>query len=190
MTTTPEKCKIRVPDDTTLFYSEKKKIITIVGPLKQKSLKIQVKLEFLVFKKQIIVTKIPISEISNKKKKKIKTTQGTTIALIKQLLVETSTILNQKIKFVGVGYRAFKIINYKKLFMFKLGYSHLIYFNVPENLKFFCLKFTKMFILGSSYQQITQLAALIQCCRKPDPYKGKGVLYENQKIILKEGKKV
>lgn len=53
----------------------------------------------------------------------------------------------------------------------------------------FCLKLTKLFVYGDSYQKITKTTALIQSYKQPDPYKGKGILYENEKIILKEGKK-
>jgi len=139
----------------------------------------------------IKVSPTAFTKISNNQKKKIKTLQGTTVALIKQLIVETSSVLYQRIKFVGVGYRAFDVDNYKnKLLLFKLGFSHPIYFKIPDKLKIFCLKFTKLFIYGSSYQNITQTTALIRSNKFPEPYKEKGILYENEKIILKEGKKI
>jgi large subunit ribosomal protein L6 len=74
--------------------------------------------------------------------------------------------------------------------MFKLGYSHSLYFKIPEQLIIFCLKFTKLFIYGNSYQNVTQIASLIRSYKKPEPYKGKGILYETEKILLKEGKKI
>ena len=49
---------------------------------------------------------------------------------------------------------------------------------------------TKLFIYGNSYRNVTQTAALIRSYKKPEPYKGKGILYETEKIVLKEGKKV
>ena len=74
--------------------------------------------------------------------------------------------------------------------LLKLGYSHDIYLKIPRNLEISSLKFTKLFISGFSYGKITQTAALIQSYKYPEPYKGKGILYENQKIQLKEGKKI
>jgi large subunit ribosomal protein L6 len=90
-----------------------------------------------------------------------------------------------------VGYRAFDVDNFEnKLLLFKLGYSHSIYFKIPIESQIFCLKRTKLFIHGNSYQDITKIAAFIRSYKKPEPYKGKGILYETEKIILKEGKKV
>lgn len=182
---------IKIPKGTLVIYCAKNKIITIVGPFKKKSLKLQVKLYFNKKLNTIEVTAIPFIKLSNNAKKNIKAMQGTTVALIKQLLIETSSIFYQKLKFVGVGYRAFEVNGFEKqILLFKLGYSHGIYFKIPKNLEIFSLKFTRLFISGFSYQKITQIAALIQSQKYPEPYKGKGILYESQKIQLKEGKKV
>ena len=121
----------------------------------------------------------------------IKSFQGTTYSLIKQLIVETSSILYKKLKFIGIGYRAFDVKKFNnKLFMFKLGYSHPIYFKIPKKINIFCLKLTKLFVYGNSYQNITKTTSLIKSYKLPEPYKGKGILYENEKIKLKEGKKI
>ena len=77
-----------------------------------------------------------------------------------------------------------------KLLNFKLGYSHQIFFKIPRNLNVFCLKSTKLFVSGLSNSYVNQIAALIRSYKTPEPYKGKGILYENEKIILKEGKKI
>lgn len=184
-----EKYSIKAPNDSIILYCEQKKIITVVGPLARKTLKL--KLKIIIIKNTIIVTSNPFLQFPNNKKKKIKSLQGTTCALIKQLIIETSSILYKKLKFVGVGYRSFDVKNLeKKLFMFKLGYSHSIYFKTPKELNIFCLKLTKLFIYGNSYQNITKTASLIQSYKLPEPYKGKGILYENEKIKLKEGKKI
>jgi len=182
---------IKTPKETTIIYCHKKKIITVIGSLKRKSLKLQVKLQLNNKFNVIEVTSTPFTELSNNNKKNIKAIQGTTTALIKQLLVETSSIYYQKLKFIGVGYRAFEIEQFnKKVFLLKLGYSHPVYFKVPDALEISSLKFIKLFISGFSYKKVTQTAALIQSYKSPEPYKGKGILYENQKIQLKEGKKI
>nr|WAK85014.1 ribosomal protein L6 [Amicula sp. isolate GU52X-4 cfCalB7] len=185
-----KKYTIKIPNNIVIIYNDKKNIITCIGPLKQKSLKLKIKLFMPKNKKIIKISQISVIKISNDKNKKIRTIQGTTAALIKQLFVETSTIIYQKLKFIGLGYRVFSVENYNKILLFKLGYSHLIYFKIPKNLQIFCLKLTKLFIFGSNYQKINQISAIIRSYKKPEPYKGKGILYENEKIILKEGKKV
>lgn len=182
---------IKIPKNVTALYCNKKKIITVIGPIAQKSLKLKLKIELLTNEKIIKVTSIPFSKISNSQKKNILAIQGTTISLIKQLILETSHILYKKLKLVGVGYRSFDTNSFEKtLISLKLGYSHPIYFKVPRKSQIFCLKRTKLFIYGNSYQDITQAASLIRSYKKPEPYKGKGILYETEKINLKEGKKV
>ena len=111
--------------------------------------------------------------------------------LIKILISETRNIIYKRLKIVGVGYRGFQVEKYEKqLLLFKFGYSHPIYFKIPKNLGVFCLKFTKLFIYGNSYQNINLTASILKKNRLPEPYKGKGILYENEKITIKQGKKI
>jgi large subunit ribosomal protein L6 len=185
-----KKNSIQIPKNTSVLYCSKKKILTIIGPLKIKSTKINLELQLLNSSKVIYVTLNPLFKVSNTKKKKIAALRGTTIALIKQIILETSNIIYKKLKFVGVGYKVFYTENLdNKLLLFKLGFSHSIYYKIPETLNIFCLKNTKLFIYGASCQSVTQAAATIQSYKYPEPYKGKGILYENEKIKLKEGKK-
>jgi large subunit ribosomal protein L6 len=182
---------ISIPKDIVILYSTKKKIITIIGITKIKSLKLELKLRIELDKNVINVTPIPFSDISRSNKKKIKALRGTIVANIKQIILETSSLLYKKLKFVGVGYRAFEVENFKnQIFMLKLGYSHPIYFKKPLNTEIFCLKLTKLFIFGNSYQDITKTSSTIRSFKSPEPYKGKGILYDNEKIQLKEGKKI
>lgn len=185
-----KKHSIKIPNNIIVLYCNKKNLITIIGPLSRKSLKLKLKIEIFENLKTIQVSSTPLIKLSNNKKKYINALKGTTVALIKQLILETSSILYQKLKFVGVGYRVFEVESIKhKLLMLKLGYSHSIYFKTLKDLNIFCLKSTKLFIYGSSYQNITQTASLIKHYKKPEPYKGKGILYYNEIIKLKKGKK-
>jgi large subunit ribosomal protein L6 len=182
---------IKIPNHITVLYCKKKNILVVIGPLGQKSLKLKLQIKVLDNPKLIIIESETYLKISNSKKKYFLSLQGTTAALIKQLILETSYIFYKKLKLVGVGYRAFDVENFKdKLLLFKLGYSHSIYLKFPLKSKIFCLKNTRLFIYGNSYQNITQSASFIRSYKKPEPYKGKGILYDNEKINLKEGKKV
>lgn len=185
-----KKNSIQIPKNTSVLYCSKKKILTIIGPLKTKSTKINLELQLLENNKSIYVTLNPLFQISNTKKKKITALRGTTIASIKQTILEVSNIIYKKLKFIGVGYKVFYTENLdNKLLLLKLGFSHPIYFKLPENVNVFCLKNTKLFIYGASCQSVTQAAAAIQSCKYPEPYKGKGILYENEKVTLKKRKK-
>lgn len=182
---------IKIPKDIAVLYCKKNKIITIIGPLGKKSLQLDIKIKILKTKKLVEITQIPFFKVSGNKKKALKVLQGTAISLIKQLILEVSVILYKKLKLVGVGYKAFslKIFN-NSVLNFKLGYSHPIYLKAPNNLNIFCLNATNLFIFGNNYHDITQMSALIRSYKYPEPYKGKGILYGNEKIRLKEGKKV
>jgi large subunit ribosomal protein L6 len=186
----PSKYTIQIPKDIIVLYSVKKKIITIIGNANRKSLKLDLKLKIEPASNTLSVTPIAFSDTSGSNKKRIKALQGSTVSNIKQIILETSSVLYKKLKFVGVGYRAFEVENFKnQIFMLKLGYSHSIYFKKPLGIDIFCLKLTKLFIFGNSYQEISKVASIIRSLKSPEPYKGKGILYDNEKIMLKEGKK-
>jgi large subunit ribosomal protein L6 len=191
MTTFSKRYIIKIPKDISTLYCDKKKLLTLIGPLGKKSL--QVKLKVLLLKPEnfLVITQIPFNQISSNEKKKLRSLQGTTIALIKQMILEVSFTFSKKLVFVGVGYKAFPIELFKnQLLQFKLGYSHQIYFKVLHNLNVYSHKATTIFISGNSNQNVSQTAALVRSYKKPEPYKGKGILYDNEKIVLKEGKKV
>jgi large subunit ribosomal protein L6 len=191
MTTFSKRYIIKIPKNICVLYCDKKKLLTLIGPLGKKSL--QAKLKVLILKPEnfLVITQIPFSQMSSNERKKLKSVQGTTIALIKQMILEVSFFFSKKLVFVGVGYKAFPIELFKKqILQFKLGYSHQIYFKVSNNLNIYCHKATTIFISGNSNQNVSQTAALIRSYKYPEPYKGKGILYDNEKIIIKEGKKV
>jgi large subunit ribosomal protein L6 len=182
---------LKIPQNLKVLYSKKKKIITVIGPLAKKSLRISLKIKLCHIKKIMEITTTSEYAISNDKKKKIKTLQGTTAALIKQVFFETSAVMYQKLKFIGVGYRTYRVPSSgDKLLLFRLGYSHPVYFKIPKNIKIFCLKLTKLFISGNSYKNVTETAAIIKSCKPPEPYKGKGILHHDERIEIKEGKKI
>jgi large subunit ribosomal protein L6 len=182
---------IKIPKHITIIYDSEKKIIVFIGPVRTKTLKLQLKLKIIKNLNLIGVTTNTFEKLSNNGSKKIKALQGTTEALIKKYLIETNYTIYEKLKLVGVGYRVFSVNGFdSKLLMFKLGYSHPLYFKIPETLKTISFKSTKLFIYGTSYQTVSQISSLIRSCKPPEPYKGKGILYDSEKIILKEGKKV
>lgn len=86
----------------------------------------------------------------------------------------------------GVGYRASVEGKVLKLL---LGYSHDVLFPIPDGIKIVCEKPTSIAISGADRQRVGQVAAVIRSYRKPEPYKGKGIKYANEKIVRKEGKK-
>lgn len=186
-----KKYNVKIPTNVSAIYHKKKNLLTISGPLKAKSIKLKLRIFIDKTKKIISISPTPIAQISNTERKKIKTLRTTTLAQIKHLLIESSTLSYQKLKINGVGYRAFFGENFdQKLLTLKLGYSHLIYIRTVNNLAINCFTKTNLCVFGNSYNNVSQLSALIRSTKTPEPYKGKGILYENENIILKEGKKV
>ena len=186
-----KKLNIKIPHNTDLIYSSEKKTLTVVGPLTTKSMKLKLRITINENKKILSVSPIPFFHASNAEKKRMDALRATTAAQIKHLLIESSTTIFQKLKIIGVGYRIdFADEAIKNLLTFKLGYSHFFYVKVPKDLQLNCFTKTKFSIFGNSYHEICQLAAKIRDKKIPEPYKGKGILYENETVTLKEGKKI
>lgn len=186
-----KKYLIRVPSNVVVLYFPLKHIVIFTGLFKTESLKLRVK--FFFKKNLILMTKKSSFGVQNNIKKGLKSDQITTLVLMKQNFLNVSFITYSKLILIGVGYRILNIESFaisNKLFLFKLGYSHWIYFHVPKKINFFCLKLTTLFICSNSYLNLTKIGSLIKSYKKPEPYKGKGILYCDEKIILKEGKKI
>jgi large subunit ribosomal protein L6 len=92
----------------------------------------------------------------------------------------------RKLMISGVGYRAAvdgKIVN------LQLGYSHDIKYAVPDDIEVRCETPTAITISGADRQKVGQIAAELRGFRLPEPYKGKGIRYDDEVILRKEGKK-
>ena len=87
----------------------------------------------------------------------------------------------------GVGFKA--SINENNQLLLKLGYSHDIIYDIPSDIVIKCPKQDQIIIFGINKINITTIAARLRKLKKLDPYKGKGILFENEIIVLKEGKK-
>jgi len=111
---------------------------------------------------------------------------GTTRALVANMVIGVSEGFQRKLVLVGVGYRA--QLQGKTLNL-QLGFSHPVSYEAPEGITFETPSQTEIIIRGADKGQVGQVAADIRAIRPPEPYKGKGVRYDNEKIILKETKK-
>ncbi len=92
----------------------------------------------------------------------------------------------RKLELVGVGYRA--AVQGKNLNL-TLGFSHPVAFAVPEGISIETPSQTEIIVKGTDRHKVGQVAAVIRGYRPPEPYKGKGVRYAGEKIVMKEGKK-
>jgi large subunit ribosomal protein L6 len=92
----------------------------------------------------------------------------------------------KNLEITGTGYRA--AVQGKNL-QLQMGYSHDVTFPIPEGIAIKYEKPTAISISGFDKQKVGQIAAEIRSVRPPEPYKGKGIKYEGEKILRKEGKK-
>jgi len=111
---------------------------------------------------------------------------GTTRNLARNLMQGVAQGFTRNLEINGVGYRA--SVQGKKLVL-QLGYSHDIEYPIPADIAIKCEKPTAITVSGADKQRVGQVAAEIRAFRKPEPYKGKGIKYEKEFIVRKEGKK-
>ena len=111
---------------------------------------------------------------------------GTMRALLNNIVVGVTEGFQRKLVIKGVGYRA--QAQGRKLNL-TLGFSHPVNYEVPDGVEVQTPSPTEVVVSGSSKQQVGQVAAEIRAFRPPEPYKGKGVRYENEEVIMKEAKK-
>ena len=110
---------------------------------------------------------------------------GLTRSLIQNMILGLTTGFQKKLEIIGVGYRA----ELKgKYVVFQLGYSHPIYLHPPEEIFIEIPAPTQIVVKGINKQLVGQVAAKIRSLRPPEPYKGKGIRYENEYVRKKAGK--
>ena len=111
---------------------------------------------------------------------------GTTRAILANMMTGVSEGFTRKLELVGVGYRAAMA---GKDLNLSLGFSHPVVFKTPDGITLATPTQTEILVSGADKQQVGEVAAKIRAYRKPEPYKGKGIRYAGEKIIMKEAKK-
>jgi len=111
---------------------------------------------------------------------------GTMRALVSNMVNGVSKGFEKKLTLVGVGYRAAAAGSKLNL---QIGFSHPVGKEMPAGVKVECPTQTEIVIKGSDRQVVGQIAAEVRAIRPPEPYKGKGIRYANEKVTIKETKK-
>ncbi len=112
---------------------------------------------------------------------------GLARSLIQNMVIGVSQGFRKELQIVGIGYKAAVTGSTLNL---SLGYSHPIAFQIPAGIKVTVTPENKIFVEGCDKQLVGETAAQIRRFRKPEPYKGKGIRYVDERIVLKEGKSV
>lgn len=106
--------------------------------------------------------------------------------LVKNIVNGVKTGYNESLEIQGVGYRCAMQGN---TLVLQLGFSHEVRYEVPKGIKLTVTDQTKIAIEGIDKQAVGQAAAKIRSFKKPEPYKGKGIRYTGEYVMMKEGKK-
>lgn len=117
--------------------------------------------------------------------KKHRSLHGTTNSLIGNMIEGVTNGYQKALQLVGVGYRANK--QGQKLVL-NVGYSHPVEIEAEEGINIDVPENTRVLVSGIDKERVGAVAANIRSVRSPEPYKGKGIRYENERIIRKEGK--
>lgn len=111
---------------------------------------------------------------------------GTFRQLVNNMVNGVTKGFEKKLSLVGVGYRA--QAQGEKLNL-SVGFSHPVVMEMPAGVKVECPTQTEILIKGADRQAVGQMAAKVRAVRPPEPYKGKGIRYANERVVMKEAKK-
>jgi len=168
---------ITVPEKVNVSLTESR--IEIIGPNGKLSCSLHKDVTLKNEKDQILI-------LNNDETKLSKSVSGTYKSLLSNMIHGVTVGYERKLLVVGVGYKV--AVNANILSM-NIGYSHSINYQAPDGISIISPNPTEIVIRGADKQKVGQTAAEIRAYRKPEPYKGKGIRYENEIIILKETKK-
>ena len=170
--------KLKVPCPETVKVSQTDGRIVIKGPNGELSEKIHPFLSIKIDSDGVLVEKDP-------EQRKADALSGLTRTLIANMVQGVTEGYKRELEIVGVGYRA--ELSGDTL-LFQLGYSHKINFPLPKGISAELPKPTQIILKGIDKALVGQTAAKIRDLRKPEPYKGKGIKYVEEKIRRKVGK--
>jgi large subunit ribosomal protein L6 len=154
-------------------------VLKIKGPKGELSIPINVEIEVELADESALVAPRSGSRFA-------RSMAGTMRALMSNMVIGVTAGFERKLELVGVGYRA--QVQGKNLNL-TLGFSHPVSYDVPEGVTVETPSQTEIVVKGIDKQQVGQVAAEIRRHRPPEPYKGKGVRYSDERVVLKEAKK-
>lgn len=169
--------KLVIPDGVTVNVDGT--LVTVKGPKGELNLEFS-KLVSVVVEDGIVLTK------QIKPSKEANVMQGTTNSLISNMITGVSKGYDKGLEAVGVGYR-FQVSGNK--ITINAGYSHPVVMEAPKELSVTSESNTEITIHGIDKQKVSEFAANVRKVREPEPYKGKGIRYKDEKVRRKEGKK-
>jgi len=170
------KAPIEIPQGVEVTIEGNK--ITAKGPLGTEVVEIASELKVEKDGNSVVVTRA-------NDERKSRSLHGLSRTLVSNAINGVKTAFVKKLEIIGVGYKANMQGTDLNL---ALGYSHPILIKAPQGIKIEVEANTKITVSGTNKQKVGDVAALIRSKRPPEPYKGKGVRYENEYVARKAGK--
>lgn len=174
------KSPVRIPDKVEVIIetSSKGSVVTVKGPLGTLTRTFRPEIIITQEGGELIVTRRDESRMA-------RGLHGLTRTLLNNMVTGVSTGFSRRLEIIGVGYRA--QVQGSKLVL-SLGYSHPVEIDAPQGIEFKVEANTKLEVKGPDKELVGQVSALIRSKRPPEPYKGKGVKYAEERIRRKAGK--
>ncbi len=170
------KLPVDVPASVKLSFEDG--VLTVKGSKGELKQRINPAISLDIKENQVILTR-------SNDEKQTRAFHGLTRQMVRNMVVGVSEGYKKVLTIIGVGYKAEM---QKNSLVLSLGYANDIEYVVPEGIKISLESATKIIIEGIDKQRVGQVAAEIRSLRKPEPYKGKGVRYENEYVRAKSGK--
>lgn len=170
------KLPVEIPANTTINLANN--LLIVKGPKGQLSRQLNGKVNVEYKDNQVSVKR-------NNDSKESLSLHGLTRALVANMVEGVTSGFTKKLQIVGIGYKAEMKGNNLLL---TIGYSHPIYVAVPDDIKISTPSPTDIEISGIDKELVGKVAAKIRSFRKPEPYKGKGIKYDNEQVRRKAGK--
>nr|ANA57046.1 ribosomal protein L6 [Pyramimonas parkeae] len=181
--------KLSLPQEISVFWERGSWILQ--GPLGILSLSFKktsifyegFRIKFLIHPKNYQKFLFLMHDLNDRKTQAL---GGTLISLLDQKILGISHGFFLNLDIRGIGYR----VNIEETgLIFKLGYSHEIFFQNSPNMRFFSPKSNILSIYSINFQELTQICERIRRLKKIEPYKGKGIRFVDEKVLIKIGKK-
>jgi large subunit ribosomal protein L6 len=170
------KIPVKLPKGVRVNFQDE--VMTVEGPKGKLAQKYHSVISFKSEEDEIIVSRL-------NEEKQTKAFHGLYRNLLNNMIIGVSTSFTKTLIITGVGYRAEV---QEKILTMCLGYSADIFMGIPEGISVTVEGGGKIMVSGINKQQVGEFAAQIRKLRIPEPYKGKGIRYENEKIRRKVGK--
>ena len=170
------KLPIKVPKNIQIILNNEN--ILIKGPIGELTQKIPKEISVTFIEDKIKIIKLEETLLAQQK-------YGLIRSLIKNMVLGVEKKFEKKLQMVGVGYKA--LVQNKQLTL-NVGYTHPIIFPIPEGMDITVEANNNLLIRGANKEIVGLFAAKVRATRPPEPYKGKGIRYNDEIILRKAGK--